>query len=125
METFLIVASYFIVFSLGYIISRMNMPAPIAVTVHNPITQTPVVQTISPSPVPEKPVSFLSRTAEQKPIYGGVRKIEIDDSKFITEVKTDSLEKKFDDLGNTTVAKDESLSANVNKLASLKKSKED
>jgi hypothetical protein len=125
METFLIVASYFIVFSLGYIISRMNTPAPIAVTVHNPITQTPVVQTISPSPVPEKPVSFLSRTAEQKPIYGGVRNIKIDDSKFITEVKTDSLEKKFDDLGNTTVAKDESLSANVNKLASLKKSKED
>ena len=124
METFLIVASYFIVFSMGYIISRMNTPAPIAVTVHNPITQTPVVQTINASSNIEKPISFLSR-AEQKPIYGGVRKIEIDDSKFITEVKTDSLEKKFDDLGNTTVAKDESLSANVNKLASLKKSKED
>jgi len=120
MEIFIIVSSYFIVFSMGYIISRMNTPAPIAVTVHNPITQTPVVQTINASSNMEKPISFFNRT-EQKPVYGGVRKIEIDDSKFITEVKTDSLEKKFDDLGNTTVAKDESLSANVNKLASLKK----
>jgi len=123
MESFLIFASYFIVFSLGYILSKMDNPTPINVNIQNPIAQN-----INPEPVAEKPVSFISRASSEnsnKSSFGGLRKIEIDDRKFITEVKTDSLEKKFDDLGKTTVAKDEGLSANVSKLASLKKSKED
>jgi len=123
MESFLIFASYFIVFSLGYILSKMDNPTPINVNIQNPIAQN-----INPEPVTEKPVSFISRASSEnsnKGSFGGLRKIEIDDRKFITEVKTDSLEKKFDDLGKTTVAKDEGLSANVSKLASLKKSKED
>ena len=103
---FLVIASYFIVFSLGYIIAKLN----------NPI----ISNTISNQQ--EKPPSFLSQVnKEEKKIN---KKIEIDDKKFITEIKTDTLEKKFNELGKKTVAQDESLSANVSKLASLKKSKE-
>jgi hypothetical protein len=122
METFLISASYFVVFSLGYIIGKINS-IPINVNIQNPVAQS-----INTEPAIEKPVSFITRAASEtsnKGSFGSLRKIEIDDRKFITEVKTDSLEKKFDDLGKTTVAKDEGLSANVSKLASLKKSKED
>jgi len=122
METFLISASYFVVFSLGYIIGKINS-IPINVNIQNPVAQN-----INTEPTVEKPVSFITRAASEtsnKGSFGSLRKIEIDDRKFITEVKTDSLEKKFDDLGKTTVSKDEGLSANVSKLASLKRSKED
>jgi hypothetical protein len=48
-------------------------------------------------------------------------KIEIDDRKFISELKTDSLEKKFaSELGTTTTVTDNELSANVSKLSMLK-----
>lgn len=104
---FLVIASYFIVFSLGYIISKLN----------NPVGPNMILNQ------QEKPISFLSQVnkEEKKPN----KKIEIDDKKFITEIKTDTLEKKFNELGKKTVAQDEGLSANVSKLASLKKSKED
>lgn len=123
MDMFLIIASYFIVFSLGYILSKINNPTAINVNVQNPI-----LGNINPEPLTEKSVNINTKTSSEttsKNSFGSLRKIEIDDRKFITEVKTDSLEKKFDDLGKTTLAKDESLSANVSKLASLKKSKED
>ena len=102
---FLVIASYFIVFSMGFIIARLN--------------GTSAVNSVSQQ---EKPTSFLTKAVrEEKNIN---RKIEIDDRKFITDIKTDTLEKKFDELGKKTVSQDESLSANVSKLASLKKSKE-
>lgn len=70
----------------------------------------------------DKPVSFLAKTVKEEKT--GNKKIEINERKFITEIKTDTLEKKFNELGKKIVAQDESLSANVSKLASLKKSKE-
>lgn len=103
---YLVVASYFIVFSLGFIISHLMRQ-----------TQVATIQQTST----EKPVSFLSKVQQEKVS----RKIEIDDRTFITDVKTDTLEKKFDELGKKTVAQDTKLSANVNKLASLKKARED
>lgn len=118
---FLVIASYFIVFSFGFIVSYLSRQQ----TVYQ-INQQQL-------PTVEKPTSFLSKATserEQKTSSENKservnRKIEIDDRKFITEVKTDSLEKKFNELGKKTVALDEGLSANVSKLASLKKSKED
>ena len=108
---FLVIASYFIVFSLGYILAKMNSPKasantqPIYISSPNQTTETRTTSEVLSKPSPRK-----------------IERIEIDDSKFITEMTTDNLEKKYDDLGKTTVAKDEGLSANVSKLASLKKS---
>ncbi len=111
---FLVVASYFFVFGLGYIIGKIQKG--FAIQMQMP-TQESVVY--------EKPKAFLSQIETSKePLKDTKRKIEIDDRKFITEIKTDTLEKKFDELTKTTIAKDENLNANVNKLASLKKSKE-
>jgi hypothetical protein len=108
---FLVVASYFIVFSLGYILAKMNSPKASANT--QPIYISSPNQTIETRTTSE----VLSKPPPRK-----IERIEIDDRKFITEMTTDNLEKKYDDLGKTTVAKDEGLSANVSKLASLKKS---
>jgi hypothetical protein len=108
---FLVVASYFIVFSLGYILAKMNSPKASANT--QPIYISSPNQTIEARTTSE----VLSKPPPRK-----IERIEIDDRKFITEMTTDNLEKKYDDLGKTTVAKDEGLSANVSKLASLKKS---
>ncbi len=112
---FLVVASYFIVFSLGFIVSHMSRQETVKISQQQSLPFVHEKQ--NEGYVASKPVN----QPKQEKIN---RKIEIDDRKFITEVKTDTLEKKFDDLGKTTVAKDEGLSANVSKLASLKKSKE-
>lgn len=112
---FLVIASYIMVFGIGFIAGK-NMSPPI---IHSSTAAQPVMTEIKTGYVP------ASKSNETAQITPRISKIEIDDRKFITEVKTDSLEKKFDDLGKTTVAKDEGLSANVSKLASLKKSKED
>lgn len=119
MEIYLIFFSYIAVFSLGYILARLDTPKPINVNIQNPIL--PNFNTA------EKSATYINKPSTEtiNTSHSSLRKIEIDDRKFITEVKTDSLEKKFDDLGKTTLAKDEALSANVSKLASLKKSKED
>jgi hypothetical protein len=115
MIIFLVVASYFIVFSFGFIIASISKQQVVVAS------QQPTISSHAEKHV-ERHTGYknTSETKQEKVN----RKIEIDDRKFITEVKTDSLEKKFDDLGKTTLAKDDALSANVNKLASLKKTKE-
>lgn len=110
---FLIIASYIVVYSLGFIVGKFSAPQMMqAMQAQNTINASS-----------EKPTSFLSK-ANTETKQEKNRKIEIDDRKFITDIKTDSLEKKFDELGNKMVTKDENLSANINKLASLKKNKE-
>lgn len=111
---FLVIASYILVFGIGFLSGKNMSPT----TIIHPIVQPDIAETKT-GYIP------VSKTTETAQITPRLNRIEIDDRKFITEVKTDSLEKKFDDLGKTTVAKDESLSANVSKLASLKKSRED
>lgn len=112
---FLVIASYFLVFGVGYIAGKVTFLSQISS--FSSSIQPIVQQSRFPSPQP----SIVKNVPEQINSH----KIEIDDRMFITEVKTDSLEKKFNDLGKTIVSKDESLSGNVSKLASLKKSKED
>lgn len=111
---FLVVASYILVFGIGFI-SGKNMSPP--TIIHHSSSLQPTETKINYVPV--------SKTVESIHATPRYSKIDIDDRKFITEVKTDSLEKKFDDLGKTTLAKDEGLSANVSKLASLKRTKEE
>jgi hypothetical protein len=45
--------------------------------------------------------------------------ISIDDSKFVAEIKTDNLEKKYDTLGDTKVSK-ENISSSISKLKNMK-----
>lgn len=46
-------------------------------------------------------------------------KIAIDDTKVVTDIKTDNLEKKYDQLG-TTVQSTENISSAINKLKNMK-----
>ena len=46
-------------------------------------------------------------------------KISIDDSKFVTEIKTDGLEKKYTDLGDKKVS-NENIGNSINKLKNMK-----
>lgn len=46
-------------------------------------------------------------------------KIEIDETKFVTKINTDGLEKKYTDIGNKKES-DEQISTSINKLKSLK-----
>lgn len=52
--------------------------------------------------------------ANQKPL------IKIDDTKFVTEIDTKSMEKKFDSLGEVQVSED-NLDQSINKLKNLKR----
>ena len=61
-----------------------------------------------------KPKSFFDKSEDN---IG--QKITIDSSKVITDIKTDSLEKKYDQLG-TTVNSDENISSAINKLKNMK-----
>jgi hypothetical protein len=45
--------------------------------------------------------------------------IKIDDAKYVTHISTEGLEKKYDDLGETTVSKNDTI-ISVNKLKNLK-----
>jgi hypothetical protein len=47
-------------------------------------------------------------------------KIEIDDRKFVVDVNTSGIEKKYGELGETKVS-DENISSSVNKLKGMKK----
>ena len=47
-------------------------------------------------------------------------KIEIDDKKFVTDIKTDNLERKYDTLGDVKTTED-TIDSSVNKLKNLKR----
>lgn len=64
----------------------------------------------------EKPVSFFAQVkseAKQK------NKLQIDDSTFVTDVSTDTLQRAHGEIGSTTVSQD-SIDTSVSKLAQLK-----
>ena len=66
----------------------------------------------------QEPVSFFKANSQQK--VAAPSKIEIDSSKFVTDIKTDSMEKKFDSLGENKVS-NENIGSSVNKLKGMKK----
>lgn len=63
------------------------------------------------------PVSFFTKNKEQQQKQ---QQIKIDDSKFVTEIDTAFMEKKFNSLGETTVA-DENVNESINKLKNFKR----
>lgn len=60
--------------------------------------------------------SFFTK---QKELPQNRPSISIDDKKFVTEIKTDTLEKKYDSLGDVK-STSENISDSVNKLKNLK-----
>ena len=60
------------------------------------------------------PVGFFNKVKNDT-----VKKISIDDSIFISDIKTDSLEKKYDKLGETKTS-NENISSSISKLKSIK-----
>lgn len=65
----------------------------------------------------EAPGSFFK---QQKTTINSQRpNIEIDDKKFVGDIKTDTLEKKYDSLGETKTSS-ENISGAINKLKNMK-----
>jgi len=63
--------------------------------------------------ITSKPQSFF-KSEENKP------KISIDDKKFVVDIKTDGLEKKYDSLGETKKST-ENIQSSINKLKNMKR----
>jgi len=62
-----------------------------------------------------KPSSFFDNNKEEIK-----KKIVIDDAKFVTEIRTDNLEKKYDNLGDVKEST-EDISNSINKLKNMKR----
>lgn len=63
------------------------------------------------------PKSFFDKLKKDKLVNTAIA---IDDKKFVTNIKTDGLEKKYDSLGETKQT-EENISNSVNKLKNLKR----
>jgi hypothetical protein len=61
----------------------------------------------------EKPKSFFQQHSENK------TKVSIDDTKYVTNIKTDGLEKKYTNLGEIKQSQ-ENIQSSVNKLKNMK-----
>lgn len=62
----------------------------------------------------KRPASFISQVKEAKK-----SRAKIDESTFVTEVSTDTLQRSYDEIGQTTVSQD-SVDGSVSKLSQLK-----
>lgn len=60
------------------------------------------------------PVSFFKENKQTK------KQINIDDTKYVVDIKTTDLEKKYNNLGETKISK-ENIDESVNKLKNMKK----
>lgn len=89
---------YILVFSLGYLLARLND-----------------VRSMSWDGA-DRPRSFFDNNKPEKK----KAKVDIDESTYVTEVSTDTLQKSFSEIGKTTSTQD-SVDSSVSKLAKLKK----
>jgi len=93
----------------GYIVGRVDL---LYRTVHMFAEQLSGV-------VAEKPKDFFRKVAdEDKP--KAANKVEINDSKFVAAVKTDSLTKSNETAIGKTITTDDDIQASVSRLAQLK-----
>lgn len=65
----------------------------------------------------DKPVSFFTKNNEKN---NPPTKVEIDDRKYVTEINTKGLEKKYSSIGETKEST-ENISSSIDKLKNLKK----
>lgn len=64
-----------------------------------------------------QPISFFSKnqSSNDKPI----KKIIIDQTKYVTDIKTSDMEKKYENLGETKMS-DDKIESSINKLKNIK-----
>lgn len=63
-----------------------------------------------------RPKSFFEKESSQE-VHGP---LEIDSKKFVTDIKTDGMERKYDSLGDTKVS-DENITDSISKLKNMKR----
>lgn len=63
-----------------------------------------------------KPQSFLKTSGQKE---SNNKTIQIDDKKFVTEIKTTGMEKKYDTIGKEQIS-DKDISSSINKLKNMK-----
>lgn len=66
-----------------------------------------------------KPPSFLKTAGRNKNSETTKQTIQIDDKKFVTQITTDGMEKKYDTIGKEQVS-DKDISSSINKLKNMK-----
>lgn len=86
-------------FGIGYILGRMS-------------SNNGVIEYGS-----SKPKSFFDKQKENSQEVR--RPLEIDNSKFVTDIKTDGMERKYESLGETKVS-GENISSSISKLKNMK-----
>lgn len=84
-------------FFLGYFIGRLN---------HSQTT------------VESQSVSFFNKSKSDNDKM--IKKITIDESKYVTDIKTSGMEKKYENLGETKIS-DENIESSINKLKNIKR----
>jgi len=128
----LIVSSYVSVFILGYIVAQLNNIVMRTInkdrgdglgeSVSNETYKTSLELLNKPSTLPPHLQAPLRAPSENIPTP---KPIEINERLFITDIKNDTLEKKYEtDLGETTSQADSNFSASVSKLTSFKQKKD-
>ena len=70
----------------------------------------------------DKVESFFGQQKKRKPVDNKTKKstIDIDDSTHVVKIKTDGLEKRYEEIGNKQTTT-EDISSSINKLKNLKK----
>ena len=72
----------------------------------------------SQATIESQPVSFFNKSKSDNDKT--INKITIDDSKYVTDIKTSGMEKKYDNLGDTKVS-NENIESSINKLKNIKR----
>ena len=96
-----------LLFLMGYTVGRINL-------IHRLFEQKS-----SYLESPPKAKGWLSSNPEDKPS----KMIDIDETRFVTDVSTDSFTSKHHGLGNKTVSQDHGMGTSVSKLKNLKERK--
>lgn len=86
-----------IFFSLGYVIGRLKSSQAI---------------------IESQPISFFNKVKSNNDT--DIARVTIDESKYVTDIKTSGMEKKYDKLGDTKVSTD-NIESSINKLKNLKR----
>lgn len=103
----------FVLFFVGFALGRLNL---IQKTLSKFTGETVLGESDKNS---SKTTSFFGKkNTKNKP----VPKIDIDESKVVTKIQTNSFKKDFENLGNKTTT-DDNISSSVSKLSQLKKDK--
>lgn len=95
-----------ILFVLGYVLGRVNL-------IGKALQKPEETQYLG------KPRQSTGWTLSSQEQHKPIRVVDIDDSKFVTDVSTDSFKSKHTELGKTTVTEDK-VSSSVSKLKRLK-----